>query len=59
MAHGAHGSPLLPPRPDPVLARDCDQCLGWGSVVTRDGHHELCPACQPGPTGRQPGDPRP
>lgn len=49
MAHGAHRSPLLPPRPDPALARDCDQCLGWGTVVTRDGKHELCQACQPGP----------
>ncbi|WEO99371.1 hypothetical protein A6P39_038015 [Streptomyces sp. FXJ1.172] len=48
MAHGAHLSPLLPPRPDLALARDCEVCLGWGTVVTRDGDHELCHACQPG-----------
>ncbi|MFF5854604.1 hypothetical protein ACFY8B_03030 [Streptomyces sp. NPDC012751] len=48
MAYGAHRSPLLPPRPDLGLARDCESCLGWGTVVTRDGEHELCHACQPG-----------
>ncbi|MGW1811823.1 hypothetical protein [Streptomyces sp. NPDC002078] len=46
MAHGAHRSPLLPPRPDLSLARDCEVCLGWGTVVTRDGDHELCHMCQ-------------
>ncbi|UFR00448.1 hypothetical protein KBP30_04295 [Streptomyces sp. Go40/10] len=49
MAYGAHRSPLLPPRPDLALARDCEQCLGWGTVVTRDGNHELCHLCQPDP----------
>ncbi|MFF5533576.1 hypothetical protein ACFY71_13980 [Streptomyces cinerochromogenes] len=49
MAYGAHRSPLLPPRPDLALARDCEQCLGWGTVVTRDGDHELCHLCQPDP----------
>ncbi|MEU0335638.1 hypothetical protein [Streptomyces sp. NPDC006193] len=48
MAHGAHRH-LMPPRPDLALARDCEQCLGWGTVVTRDGDHELCRACQPEP----------
>ncbi|PKW05747.1 hypothetical protein SAMN05428944_7224 [Streptomyces sp. 1222.5] len=48
MAYGAHRSPLLPPRPDLTLARECEQCLGWGTVVTRDGDHELCRTCQPG-----------
>ncbi|MFJ7149237.1 hypothetical protein ACIQVT_13705 [Streptomyces sp. NPDC100445] len=46
MAYGAHRSPLLPPHPDLSRARDCEQCLGWGTVVTRDGDHELCHACQ-------------
>ncbi|MQY36418.1 hypothetical protein SRB17_44190 [Streptomyces sp. RB17] len=46
MAHGAHRSTLLPPRPDTSLARDCEVCLGWGTVVTRDGDHELCHMCQ-------------
>ncbi|MFE9452113.1 hypothetical protein [Streptomyces sp. NPDC006739] len=49
MAYGAHHSPLLPPRPDLGRARDCEQCLGWGTVVTRDGEHELCHTCQPEP----------
>ncbi|MEU2439627.1 hypothetical protein ACFY9A_07550 [Streptomyces rubradiris] len=59
MAHGAHRSPLLPPHPDLTLARDCEQCLGWGTVVTRDGRHELCHACQPGPAEAAAGSPRP
>ncbi|MEU2923933.1 hypothetical protein AB0D42_12295 [Streptomyces sp. NPDC048304] len=46
MAHGAHRSPFLPPHPDIGLARDCEVCLGWGTVVTRDGTHELCHMCQ-------------
>ncbi|MGW2746462.1 hypothetical protein [Streptomyces sp. NPDC001450] len=47
MAHGAHHSPFPSPHPDLRLARDCTQCLGWGTVVTRDGDHELCRTCQP------------
>ncbi|MER6571328.1 hypothetical protein ABT288_35380 [Streptomyces sp. NPDC001093] len=46
MAPGAHRSTLLPPRPDLNLARDCEVCLGWGTVVTREGDHELCHMCQ-------------
>ncbi|MGW0882426.1 hypothetical protein [Streptomyces sp. NPDC002671] len=49
MAHGAHRSPLQPPHPDLTLARNCDHCLGWGTVVTRDGEHALCHTCQPDP----------
>ncbi|MFJ8791961.1 hypothetical protein [Streptomyces sp. NPDC102462] len=49
MAHGAHHSPFLPPHPDLSLARNCEHCLGWGTVVTFDGRHELCPTCQPDP----------
>ncbi|MBL1082565.1 hypothetical protein JK359_11320 [Streptomyces actinomycinicus] len=47
MTYGAHRTPVLPPHPDLGLARDCELCLGWGTVVTRDGDHELCRACQP------------
>jgi hypothetical protein len=36
------------PRADPVLARGCTVCRGWGSVITDQGHHELCPECQSG-----------
>ena len=46
MAYGAHHSPFPSPHPDLGLARDCAQCLGWGTVVTRDGDHELCHMCQ-------------
>ncbi|MFI1767828.1 hypothetical protein ACH41H_38080 [Streptomyces sp. NPDC020800] len=53
MAHTAHHTPVLPPHPDTNLARDCTQCLGWGTVVTRDGDHELCHTCQPDPGGRE------
>ncbi|MEU6406593.1 hypothetical protein [Streptomyces sp. NPDC046985] len=49
MAYGAPHSPAPPPRPDLGLARDCEHCLGWGTVVTRDGAHELCETCQPEP----------
>jgi hypothetical protein len=44
MPTGAH--PNAPaPRASIALARDCDECRGWGSVVN-DGRHELCPVCQ-------------
>ncbi|MER6981672.1 hypothetical protein [Streptomyces carpinensis] len=49
MAYGAHHSPTPPPHPDLSLARDCEHCLGWGTVITRDGQHELCDTCQPEP----------
>ncbi|MEU6091523.1 hypothetical protein ABZ865_33050 [Streptomyces sp. NPDC047085] len=49
MAYGAQHSPFSNPHPDLRLARDCDHCLGWGTVVTRDGTHELCRTCQPEP----------
>ncbi|OUD01237.1 hypothetical protein CA983_21305 [Streptomyces swartbergensis] len=38
------GSPT--PRPDVALARGCERCNGWGTVVTPEGRHELCAACQ-------------
>lgn len=36
------------PRADPVLARGCDVCRGWGTVIAVEGRHELCPECQTG-----------
>ncbi|MBV2356263.1 hypothetical protein KUM39_18085 [Streptomyces sp. J2-1] len=51
MAHGVPHHALPIPRPDLGLARDCEHCLGWGTVVTRDGEHQLCHTCQPGPGG--------
>ncbi|MEU6476432.1 hypothetical protein ABZ858_05990 [Streptomyces sp. NPDC047017] len=51
MAYGAHHSPTPPPHPDVHRARDCEQCLGWGTVITPDGHHELCDTCQQAPDG--------
>ncbi|MEU9129544.1 hypothetical protein AB0D08_15795 [Kitasatospora sp. NPDC048540] len=45
MTHGAH--PLAPaPHADIDQARHCADCRGWGTVITPDGRHELCPACQ-------------
>ncbi|GHF84501.1 hypothetical protein GCM10018787_36620 [Streptomyces thermodiastaticus] len=35
------------PRPDLALARDCEHCRGWGTVITRDGDHLLCAVRQP------------
>lgn len=47
MAHTARPDSRSPaPRPDLALAQDCEQCNGWGTVVTPENRHELCPACQ-------------
>ncbi|GGX96793.1 hypothetical protein [Streptomyces anandii] len=54
MAYGAHPSPTPPPHPDMGLARDCEHCLGWGTVITRDGDHELCDTCQLATDGDEP-----
>jgi hypothetical protein len=47
MTHG----PAAPPDPNPhanaTLADGCQTCNGWGSVITPQGHHELCLTCQP------------
>ncbi|GAA2644266.1 hypothetical protein GCM10010307_48450 [Streptomyces vastus] len=32
--------------PAPALARDCERCNGWGTVITPQARHELCAACQ-------------
>jgi|tagenome__1003787_1003787.scaffolds.fasta_scaffold14967213_1 hypothetical protein len=46
----AQDTPPIPPapapRPDLSLAQNCGHCHEWGTVVTPDGHHELCPDCQ-------------
>lgn len=47
MAHRATAAREPAPRPDLALARDCEVCGGWGTVVTAQGRHLLCPACQP------------
>jgi hypothetical protein len=46
MAHGADHAPSTAPRADLARAAGCEVCRGWGTVVTDDGRHELCPACQ-------------
>jgi hypothetical protein len=33
-------------RANPMLARSCEACRGWGTVVTIEGRHKLCAACQ-------------
>ncbi|PZT70432.1 hypothetical protein DN402_09325 [Streptomyces sp. SW4] len=45
MAHGDHASSTAP-RADLARAAGCEVCRGWGTVVTDEGRHELCPACQ-------------
>lgn len=34
-------------RADSSRSKDCTECRGWGTVVTDDGCHQLCPVCQP------------
>ncbi|MYX33398.1 MULTISPECIES: hypothetical protein [unclassified Streptomyces] len=46
MIRGAEGITSPTPRADVELARECRPCLGWGTVVTDEGRHELCPDCQ-------------
>lgn len=48
MAHPADPVPGNVPRADLARAEDCDGCRGWGTVVTDDGRHTLCPACRRG-----------
>lgn len=39
--------PHMPvPYADPILARSCSVCRGWGTVITDRGSYELCPECQ-------------
>ncbi|MEU1616587.1 hypothetical protein ABZ479_04695 [Streptomyces sp. NPDC005722] len=55
MTRGAEGIPYPTPRADVDLARGCGACFSWGTVVTDQGRHELCPDCQ---TGRPEAPPR-
>ncbi|MET9879398.1 hypothetical protein ABZZ36_32945 [Actinacidiphila glaucinigra] len=48
MIRGAEGITSPTPRANVELARECRPCLGWGTVVTDEGRHELCPDCQDG-----------
>lgn len=48
MARSGESASRPVPQADPVLARGCDVCRGWGTVITTQGHHELCPQCQTG-----------
>lgn len=48
MAHGADHTPSTVPRADLARAAGCEVCRGWGTVVTDDGRHVLCAACQTG-----------
>jgi hypothetical protein len=45
MTHGAHPNAPVPAHVNITLARKCDNCRGWGSVVNQ-GRFELCPVCQ-------------
>lgn len=53
MVHGADHASSTAPRADLARAAGCEVCRGWGTVVTDEGRHELCPACQ---TGGRPAD---
>lgn len=62
MAHGADRAPSAAPRADLARAAGCEVCRGWGTLVTDEGRHELCPVCQtggqPAQSVRNPPDPR-
>ncbi|MFI1168039.1 hypothetical protein ACH4UM_31695 [Streptomyces sp. NPDC020801] len=40
-------APAANPRANAALAAGCDDCNGWGSVISYYGGHELCLTCQP------------
>ncbi|GAA3784035.1 hypothetical protein GCM10022206_24170 [Streptomyces chiangmaiensis] len=46
IAPGADGGSQSIPYANPVCARDCEECRGWGTVVNGEGEHELCLKCQ-------------
>ncbi|MGW7825111.1 hypothetical protein ACWGLF_45665 [Streptomyces puniciscabiei] len=54
MARGAEYAPSIVPRADLARAAGCEACRGWGTVVTDEGRHEMCPDCQ---SGRRPAEP--
>jgi hypothetical protein len=43
MAHRADRALSIVPRPDLTRPAGCEMCRGWGTVVTDDWRHELCP----------------
>ncbi|WP_331764994.1 hypothetical protein OG747_48550 (plasmid) [Streptomyces sp. NBC_01384] len=46
MTYGAMAAPDSNPRANTALAAGYELCYGWGSVITFQGRHELCQACQ-------------
>lgn len=52
MTHGTMAAPEANPRANAALAADCEVCNGWGTLITSQGRHELCQACQ-SPTERE------
>ncbi|MEU7060264.1 hypothetical protein [Streptomyces sp. NPDC046197] len=46
-SHMGIASPAPNPRANAAWAIGCEECNGWGSVITSQGHHELCLTCQP------------
>ncbi|MFE2099471.1 MULTISPECIES: hypothetical protein [unclassified Streptomyces] len=52
MTYGTTAAPESNPHANAALAADCEVCNGWGSVITSQGRHELCQACQ-SPTERE------
>lgn len=46
MASEVTPAPDSIPHANAALAADCDQCHGWGTLITRHGRLELCPTCQ-------------
>ncbi len=46
MSYGASAAPDPIPRANAALAVGCDQCNGWGTVITSQGRHRLCLTCQ-------------
>ncbi|UXY32164.1 hypothetical protein [Streptomyces sp. HUAS TT20] len=52
MTYTTTAAPESNPRANVALAVGCELCNGWGSVITFQGRHELCQACQ-SPTERE------
>ncbi|WP_251096613.1 hypothetical protein [Streptomyces sp. Caat 7-52] len=52
MTYGTMAAPESNPRANAASAAGCEVCNGWGSVITFQGRHELCQACQ-SPTERE------
>ncbi|MER6434329.1 STAS domain-containing protein [Streptomyces sp900105245] len=48
MVYGADRVSGTVPRADLARAAHCEVCRGWGTIITEDWRHELCPVCQTG-----------